>query len=42
MVELVDTHDSNSCGGNFMRVRVPLAAQKKTIDMVFFIGYGFL
>lgn len=29
MVELVDTHDSKSCGSNPMRVRVSPAAQIK-------------
>ena len=27
VAELVDAHDSNSCEGNFMRVRFPPSAQ---------------
>ncbi len=27
VAELVDAHDSNSCGGDSVRVRFPLAAQ---------------
>ena len=29
VAELVDAHDSNSCGGDSVRVRFPLAAQKR-------------
>lgn len=43
VAELVDAHDSNSCEGNFMRVRFPLAALKnKPYLSLFFYKYNTL
>lgn len=39
MAELVDAHDSKSCGGDSMRVQVPLAVQKKERYLALFLNY---
>lgn len=41
MMELVDMHDSNSCGSDTMRVQVPLAVQKRLecSSLLFYLNF---